>query len=687
MDDMFTAAADALALIMAPARLAILVTGVLIGLAIGAIPGLGGIVGFAILIPFTYTLDPYSAMALLIGMAAVVTTGDTIPAVLFGVPGTVAAAATVMDGHPLARQGQAGRALGAAYAASMIGGVFGALLLAVSIPVLRPIVLYLGSPELLSFIVFGLSMVAVLSGGAPLKGLTAACIGLMLAMIGAAPQAGTLRWTLGSLYLWDGLPLVPFTLGLFALPELADLAITRSRIAEGKGAASRIDSSWRGVGEVRRHWWLVLRCSWLGAALGAVPGIGSAVIDWIAYGHAARTEKNTEGFGKGDIRGVIAPESANNAKEGGALVPTIAFGVPGSASMALLLGAFLIHGLVPGPEMLTKHLDVTYSIIWSLALGNVLGAGICLMASAQIAKVAQIPYAILLPVVLAVVYIGALQGQHSWGDLYTLLLFGVIGFAMKRLGWPRPPLILGFVLGDIFERYLFISTERYGAEWLLRPVVALMFAISLWGMYKPMRRSYSGALHGVLPFRLSGLRLGAGAWFTIAVLALVAAAIYLARDWPRGASIVPRTAAVAALIFAGLALLAELFGARVPARPHGGAAKATPVDLGPSVDSEVDAEGKPLTASVLARRAVEYFAWLAAFLALAEVIGIVPAIPVFTVLFIRLAGRESWRPTLYVGFGTGLFNWVVFDLILPIPWPQALLGDWFPGLRRLSGLL
>ena len=389
-------AATALGIMLDPSRLMVLAAGVLVGLTIGVIPGLGGIVGIALLIPFTFEMDAYSAFAFLIGIGAVTTTSDTVPAVLFGVPGTTGSAATILDGHPLAKQGQAGRAFGAAYTASLLGGLAGAVLLGISIPVLRPIILYLGSPELLAICVFGLSMVAVLSGKAPLRGMVAAGLGLMVAMVGSDPQTGTMRWTFDTLYLWDGLPLIPITLGLFALPELADLAITRRSI----GGDARVDTrsgQLAGVRDALRRWWLVLRCSWIGAALGAVPGMGAAVIDWLAYGHALKTEKQTQRFGEGDIRGVIASESSNNAKEGGALVPTLAFGVPGSASMAILLGAFTMHGLVPGPRMLGENLEVTYSIVWSLALANVLGAGLCLAFSNQLARVATLRVGLLVP--------------------------------------------------------------------------------------------------------------------------------------------------------------------------------------------------------------------------------------------------------------------------------------------------
>src|ERR1700687_4763139 len=482
--DMASMAWHALTLLLEPPRLGVLLIGVMIGLAIGVLPGLNGIVGMAMLIPFTYNMDQHTAMALLLGMAAVVTSSDFISAVLFGVPGHVGAAATVIDGHAMAKNGEAGRAFGAGFASSLAGGLVGAVVLAISIPVLRPVLLSIGSPELLAFTLFGLSMVATLSGRAPLKGLTAAGLGLMVSMIGSRSESGTLRWTFDTLYLYDGVPLVPATLGLFAMPELCELAVARKKIAGDHAANINLSSQWEGVRDVGRHWWLVLRCGILGTGLGAIPGIGSAVIDWIAYGYAQRTEKNPETFGTGDVRGVIAPESSNNAKEGGHLVPTIAFGVPSGASMTLLLGAFLLHGLTPGPDMLGKNLDITYSIIWSLTIAHVLGTAICLLGARQLARFAEMRHEILLPMVMPIVFVATFQATRSWGDLYFLLLFGTIGWIMKRFSWPRPPMVLGFVLGPIFERYLFLSNEIYGARWMLRPVVIAIAILIVWALYR-----------------------------------------------------------------------------------------------------------------------------------------------------------------------------------------------------------
>jgi putative tricarboxylic transport membrane protein len=674
------AAWQALLLILEPERLAIMTAGVVLGLSLGVIPGLGGVVGLAILIPFTYHLDTFSAFALLLGMASTTTISDLIPAVLFGVPGTVGAAATVLDGHPLAQQGQAARAFGAGYGASLIGGIFGALLLALAIPVLRPVVLYLASPELLSFCIFGLSMVAVLSGKAPLKGLTAAGLGLMLSMIGGDAQTGTLRWTFGSLYLWDKLPLVPFTLGIFAIPELIDMAAMRTSIARtGEGARIDFHGQWEGWHDALKNWWLILRCSALGAFLGAVPGLGAAVIDWIAYGHAVRTEKNTENFGKGDIRGVIAAIASDNSKEGGHLVPTIAFGVPAGASMALLLSAFLIHGLVPGPEMLTKHLDVTYSIIWTLTLSHVIGAVICIAASGLFARLAVVRAGLLVPLVLMVIFLGAFEGSQAWGDLYSLVLFGALGWIMKHLGWPRPPLILGFVLGGIFERYFFISTQIYGAAWMLRPVVVVVFICALWVVLPPMKTHLAGTAAAFRDLRVASLRFGRDAWFSLILIATILVAMWFSRFWPPAAKFVPDTSCWIALFFAVINMLTEVFGD--PAAKLTGPAEA------PSSAGTAAHEAMPVFTKAIELRGVRCFLWLIGFLILGAGIGLLPALCLLTFLLMRFEFTERWMISAICTAVATIAIYLVFDRIFALPWPQSLIGDLWPGLRDVTGLV
>jgi TctA family transporter len=470
--------ADGLNALMTVDRMMFLVIGVLIGMALGAIPGLGGVAGLAILLPFTFEMDRTAAIAMLVALTSVPTTTDTIPSVLFAVPGTVGAQATILDGHPMARKGEAGRAFGAAYLASMLGGVIGAVLLGLLIPVLKPVVLYFAAPELFALGIMGISMVAILSGNVPLKGVIGGGLGLLLSMIGTDKQEGFLRWTFDTIYLIDGLNIIVVSLGLFAIPELADMVIEGSKISSVPKAAMK--GVGQGMRDVFTHWGLMLRCSFLGTWIGIIPGLGSAVVDWLAYGHARQTCKDAAiTFGKGDVRGVIAPESANNAKQGGALVPTLAFGVPGSASMALLIGAFLIHGIQPGPEMLSKHLDVTYAIVWSTAIANILATAIALLFTNQLAKLSAVRIQVLAPLVMVVVFLAAFQASVSMADLVTLLVIGALGWIMKRSGWPRPPLLLGFVLGELIERYAVISVKAYGFGLITRPLVIAIVLITV----------------------------------------------------------------------------------------------------------------------------------------------------------------------------------------------------------------
>ncbi len=500
--DMLQAAYEALFVhILNWPTLGLLFLGVCMGLFLGILPGIGGIAGTAMLIPFTYALEPAAAMALLLGLAATNNTSDQISAIVLGAPGSASSAATTLDGFPMTKRGEAGRALGASYMASLMGGLFGAAVMGLALPLVRPIILYIGSPELLAMAVFGISMVAVLSGNTPLRGLTCACFGILLAMIGSDPQTGTLRWTMGQLYLWEGLPLVPLTLGIFALPELADLMIARTSVTSVNKKVNLNAGLYQGIKDCFDNWFLVVRCSALGSTLGAIPGIGASVIDWLSYGHALRTEKGAQQtFGKGDVRGVIAAESATNSREGGALIPTVVFGVPGSAGMAILLGAFLVHGLVPGPDMVTTNLSITYSMVWSIAIANILAAGICFLLSGQFAKLATLRYSLFLPGVLCLIYIGAFQSKREWGDLYSLLFFGVLGWALKHFKWPRPPLVLGFILGSILERYMFISIQRYGWDWVFNPLVILLFSLAALSLFRPLLQDVRahGGVKGLL---------------------------------------------------------------------------------------------------------------------------------------------------------------------------------------------
>ncbi|WP_321314242.1 tripartite tricarboxylate transporter permease [Halarcobacter sp.] len=448
-----------------------LLGGVFLGILVGILPGLGGIVGFSIMLPFLYGMDQTSALAMLIGMVAVIPTSDTFTSVLMGIPGSSASQATVLDGYPMSKKGEAARALGAAFSASLVGGLLGALILSIFIIFARDLILKLGSAELFILGIFGLSMVGVLSGKSLYKGFIAAAIGLLLGSVGAAPATGEFRMTMDSYYLYDGIKLVILGLGVYAVPEIISLLVENKKISK----AEKLGGSFvQGIKDMWISRWIVARCAPIGAMIGAIPGLGGSVVDWIAYGHVVQTSKDKSQFGKGDVRGVIAPESANNAKEGGGLVPTLLFGIPGSGSMAVFLGGLVILGIEPGPGMVNENLEVSYIIIWSLAIANVVGTGTCMLLSNKISKITTIPYGYVAPFMLMIIFFAALQATRSLEDLMLLIAIGALGTLFKYFDWPRPALLIGFVLAGTIETYYYQAVQFYSWEMMERPGVIIL---------------------------------------------------------------------------------------------------------------------------------------------------------------------------------------------------------------------
>jgi TctA family transporter len=296
-------------------------------------------------------------------------------------------------------------------------------------------------------------------------------------MIGQDPQAGVARYTGDPLYLSQGLDLVPVLVGLFAIPEIIELVVRGTSIAGGLPSQRVSEGALEGVKDAFRHIGLTLRCSLIGTFIGIMPGLGGSVAQWLAYGHAsqsAKTPAEREGFGKGDVRGVLGPGAACNSKEGGALIPTIAFGVPGSTAMAILLGAFFLLGLVPGPDMLSQHLALTFSMVWTIVIANVVTVAVCFLLLNRLAALTAVRVSLLVPVVLVLVFVGSYTANSQYADIVVTLVFGVVGWLMVRAGWARAPLVLGLVLGKIAENYLYISVDRYAAAWLGRPVVVVL---------------------------------------------------------------------------------------------------------------------------------------------------------------------------------------------------------------------
>ncbi|MDG2463412.1 MAG: tripartite tricarboxylate transporter permease, partial [Planktomarina sp.] len=491
---------EAWALILQPVVLGYLVLGVLMGLCIGVFPGLGGIAGLSLLLPFMFGMDPILGLALMIGMVAVVPTSDTFASVLMGIPGSSASQATVLDGFPMAQKGKAARALSAAFASSLFGGLVGASFLTVFILVARPIVLEFRTPELLMITIFGLSMVGILAGRVAIKGIVAAGLGMLIGTIGEGASSGDLRMSSYDFpYLVDGLKLVIVGLGIFAIPEIITLLRNDRAISQ----EAQIGGGWiAGIKDWFANIWLSVRCSIIGVIVGVIPGLGGSVVDWIAYGHTVQTSKDKSNFGKGDVRGVIGPESSNNAKEGGGLVPTLLFGIPGSGSMAIFIGAIALLGsgqIEVGPAMLKNNLDITYAIVWLLALANVVGTVLCIAASGGIAKLTTIRFVLLAPFLFMIISFAAFQSGQNLMDLVALFAIGFLGILMRRFDWSRPAFLIGFVLSNPAETYanqaIQIAQSRFrkgfveGIDYIFSPIVLVLLAITLVSVVLGLRQA------------------------------------------------------------------------------------------------------------------------------------------------------------------------------------------------------
>jgi len=652
----------------------LMLLGIGIGFAVGILPGLGGPTTLALMLPFIFKMTPVEAFAFLLGMAAVVATTGDITSILFGVPGEPTTASTIVDGHPMAKKGEAGRALGAALMSSLVGAIFGALVLAAVIPIVRPLVLTFGSPEFFMLALLGITFVASLSGEALLKGLIAGALGLLLATIGLDPMSGIQRYTLGQLFLWDGIGLVPVTIGFFAIPEIIDLAAQGTSIAQQQ--VGKMGGVWEGVKDTFRHWWLVIRCSALGAFIAIIPGIGGGTTQWLAYAHAVQSSPGRDRFGKGAVEGVLGPGAANNSTLGGSLITTVAFGVPASVTMAILLGAFIIQGLVPGPPMLTPrsqggHLAVTFSMVWTIVISNIITVAACFLFLKQLVKITEMRGSLVIPFLLLLIYIGAFAEKNAFPDLLVVLLFGALGWVMVKLNWPRPPLLLGLVLGPLAENRLFLSTDNYGLAWIVRPGVLILLLLSLVALlYPPLKarweRRSAPALEaepaaggdGRVPGERRPLRLSWGTLFTFLIVAACAWALWESRNFGYRAGLFPWAIGFPALAMAIGQLVLDLRG-------HEG---------GKSFES-LAGGAVEVPPAVVVRRTIIMSAWIAGLLVAIWFFGFIIAIPLVTFAYLK-AAREKWLTSLLLGAASWGFVYSLFDRFLSVPFPPGQLFEW-----------
>lgn len=649
---------QAFALILQPEQLLFLALGVLLGLSVGVFPGLGGIAGLSLVLPFMFGMDPVSGLALMVGLVAVVPTSDTFASVLMGIPGSSASQATVLDGFPLARKGEAARALSAAFASSLFGGLLGAAVLTFLILVARPLVLAFAMPEMLAITILGLSMVAILAGRVALKGVAAACLGLLVGTIGEASNGGSLRMaTYDVPYLIDGIELVIVGLGIFAIPEIVSLLRQDRAISR----EARLGAGWlQGL----RDWWanlfLSIRCSVMGMIVGMIPGLGGSVVDWIAYGHTVQSTKDKTKFGDGEIRGVIGPESSNNAKEGGGLVPTLIFGIPGSGSMAVFIGGLALLGYEAGPQMIQNNLDITYTVVWSLALANVFGAGLCIALSGGIARLTTIRFALLAAFLFMMISFAAFQSRQSLGDLVALFSVGVLGIFLRRFDWSRPAFLIGFVLSgqaEVFSAnaqqiasYKFRRGLEEGLEYIASPIVLAILAITLVSVLVGVRQARQINSEGAVA---SGTK-RAPVVFLLAILAYMCVAwVNAARIDLTSDKIFPLAVSTIGIV-ALLALLIRMMSA----------------DERSDLFADREAGGDDAKAP---HGLWGTLAWFGALLALSALLGFIIALTLFMLAFFRFRAGLGWmRVVLLTSAGIGFMCFIAF----------ALNRDFPPGLLQ-----
>lgn len=473
-----------------------MMAGILLAMVVGILPGVGASTLIILCLPLILGMKPLVVLTFLTSIFASGITGGTLTAVLMGIPGETSNTATILDGFPMTRKGEGGRALSAALLASMFGGVFSILIAFLLMPFVVPFVMLFKSPDLFCVILLGLCFLAVLTKGSPLKGLISACIGILLSTIGFQAATGESRFNFGISYLYDGIQIPVMLLGVFAIPVIAELASSGQTIAtEDLPAGGIYRQLLTGLRDIIRHKWLFIRCSIIGYLVGLIPGIGGETAIWVSYAHAKQTSKTPETFGKGNVEGVIAPESANNAKGGGAIMITLALGLPGSGCCVLILAAFVMLGIEPGPKFLIDHTALGFSLLLIVAISNVFAVIILLLNLPFWLKVTRLSPVYLFTWLIPILFIGVFVYKNAFIDLIFVFIIAVIAICLWLFNFSMPALALGFVLGGKFEHYLWRSIDLWGPLFFKSPlsigmllIVVIALTKDIWTpLYKKLR--------------------------------------------------------------------------------------------------------------------------------------------------------------------------------------------------------
>lgn len=684
--------AAAAAYLLAPSYWIAVFAAVCLALMASVVPGVNAVLVMALAVSIVIfnVEDPALGIVLLATITGVNNTLDSIPSILYGVPGP-ATQVTFLEGHQLARQGKAAHTLGAVYSVSALGGIVGAVLLMISIPLVRPLVLKFGFSEIAATALVGLTMISVLSRGAMGKGLAMAMLGLLLGMIGRDPMGGFARLAVGPIV---RLELLPMALGLFALPEIFDLTISRRPVAPA-GATFSTREVFAGAREGLRHWKMVIRQSIFGVFLGAIPGVGSAVIDWLAYAFGIFFSKDKSQFGKGSLEGVMFAESAQNAKEAGQAIPTLAMGIPGGVPWVLVLVAMIAYGVAPGPEMLGANAHITILLVMTFAIANLVITGLGLLVTGQLAKLTAIPYPVIGGIIIPITLLSSFVDTTNWRGVQTILVMGCLGLVMKHFGWPRPPMLLAFILAPVIEVNLINGFSVYGivgvlTDGLTMTIVAVAVATSVLFLRAVRKVDEEEAVRarGVMfqgqrgngaprmlenePNSIANTTLDQSAkapatwqhwhWEYLFHASLIAVTI----AWIRDASGYPGTGGVFPIVLSSGVLGITLF--EMVKVALGRSRQATIMDLGMSSAGVEGASKAALQMIVLLT--IFILVGITLHLAYAALV-LALAIPL-----VMLRGRRKWPISLLTATVVFLFIIIVLDNILFLIWPNPFVTGW-----------
>ena len=644
MTELLDAAWRGLVLAMSWPNILYPVAATLAAMVVALLPGISAAALMALAIPLTLAWDPVPVVLVFGALVGGATFMGSVSAILFNIPGSNPAAATLIDGYPMAREGKARTALAASATASALGSTFGIVVLVALLPFVRQLVPRLGPPEYLLLSVWGLVTIGTVIRGSAVKGLVMAGLGLMVSFIGLDPHTATPRFTLGSLYLEDGLNVVPVFLGLFAIAEVIDLSVSGRTTISGKTSPESLGGSTReGVMAVLRHRALLLRSSAIGTLVGVIPGLGGTAAAFIAYGDATRRARTGDGsrFGEGDIRGVIAPEAAADAKDGASLLTTLAFGIPTGATSAVLLGALAIHGIRPGAELMSTGLPLTFAIIWSLFFSNWMTSILGFASIRPLTRLTTVRVTRLVPAILILATLGALAQQARIADVWTAYAFGAIGHLLKKHGWPRIAFVMALVLGPLFETNLGLTLSLEALNrvaFFARPTVLVLLAVIAATLLVSLKREPRLLERGRRHEMSQSLQPGTGESTAVSAGLLVVTLLFFAGTLLLTAPsrLVPLSVLVPLTLMSAYVFVIELRVMR--ARRE---------------------------APAFGRLDLKLLAWIVLLPVLVDLVGLAPGAAILMALWFKQRSDERGLVALAAGAATALILWLLTQTILP----------------------